>query len=317
VLVLVCTASCFSQKYEQVDAVVAQYTNTFETIKQLANRIQTDFSSDEDRARASYYWISNNIWYDYHGLENNINHYEQIKIKDYKDPNELMIKQDKEYAKICFKKRKAVCHGYSLIFWELCNNLNIESVKITGYTKQYTNQIGRVPKKTDHVWNAVKIENDWKLIDVTWSTGLHSKYVKKITFSDEYFFTDPNHFVLNHLPKDEKWQLLKNPISKSTFAYRPVLNSYYFSSKTKIDLNQKGLLKIKPDQKNIKLYFKTIDPNQNYSCKFNNEKYSTDISFVKKNDLYVAKIKIPKKRSGKLLIFNNAYAIIAYKLLYY
>lgn len=53
-------------------------------------------------------------------------------------------------------KKKALCEGYAKSFSYMCNLLGIENIIVTGYTD--------VP----HMWNMVRLGDEWYHVDVTW-----------------------------------------------------------------------------------------------------------------------------------------------------
>lgn len=57
---------------------------------------------------------------------------------------------------------KAVCDGYSKLFYFLCKMNGIDCVLVTGTATDSTNYT------EDHAWNKVKINGKWYAIDVTW-----------------------------------------------------------------------------------------------------------------------------------------------------
>src|SRR6218665_2479603 len=60
----------FSQKISEVDKIVSKYPKSFDTTEKLAEKIEKDFDSDAERARAIYSWIALNIRYDYNAYLN-------------------------------------------------------------------------------------------------------------------------------------------------------------------------------------------------------------------------------------------------------
>lgn len=56
---------------------------------------------------------------------------------------------------------KAVCEGYTRAFQLLLNKLGIESTTITGSDDL-------TATTSNHIWNAVKINDDWYQVDITW-----------------------------------------------------------------------------------------------------------------------------------------------------
>lgn len=57
---------------------------------------------------------------------------------------------------------QAVCEGYTRAFQLLLSELGIESCTVTGSSKTGENA------KVDHIWNAVKLDDAWYQVDVTW-----------------------------------------------------------------------------------------------------------------------------------------------------
>ncbi|MFD0965018.1 transglutaminase domain-containing protein [Pseudofulvibacter geojedonensis] len=301
-----------AQDYSKVDAIVAKYPKKFSSINDLAQKIKDDFTSEEDRVRAAYYWVSNNISYDFKYLDSGKTPYKSI--PDDHQYSSKLAKQKRKYANKCFSSKKAICEGYSLILNYIYKYLQIESIVIVGGTKQYTRKIGRVRSSSNHAWNAVRINNEWKLIDATWSTGNSRKVPNKFDFSDEYFFTPPENFILTHYPDKKEWQFLKKTISKETFYYNPIFHGTYFNSGLKINQFHKGLIKIK-DKKSIKLNFTEIDSTRYYSYKFNNQKFSNDLTFKREKNSYFVDIPLPSKRPRELIIYDEIHGIIEFKLI--
>ena len=181
------------------------------SMDELARWLTKPFTTDEEKARAIYRWITENITYD---------------IDSYFSGN--LTGGDAQSA---MKKRKAVCEGYSGLFESMAHSSGLEVVKISGYAKGYRYSIGKgISTKPDHAWNAIKINGEWKLMDCTWGAGYvgeDKKYHRR--FSPYYFFAPPEEFIYAHLPVDERWQLLPHPISKEEFAQLVYLRPKFFS----------------------------------------------------------------------------------------
>ena len=135
-------------------------------------------------------------------------------------------------ANYVLKNKKAVCEGYSNIFHELCIEAGLESEKIIGYAKGYGYQEGDKFRDTDHAWNAVKIDNNWKLFDVTWASGLGISKKGKLfsisKFEPFWFDVNPKVFIFTHLPEQSKWQLLDQPITLNKYESLPYLSESFF-----------------------------------------------------------------------------------------
>ncbi len=54
-------------------------------------------------------------------------------------------------------KQRALCEGYAKTFQFLCGRLGVDSIYVTG-----------ISKEQGHAWNYVKVENSWYAVDVTW-----------------------------------------------------------------------------------------------------------------------------------------------------
>ncbi len=87
----------------------------------------------------------------------------------------------------------------------------IESQVIHGFTK--ISGVVRKNDKVHHTWNAVKINGQWKLLDITWARS-HSLDSNPNEF---WFATSPNNFINSHLPENPRWTLLNKRISLAEF----------------------------------------------------------------------------------------------------
>ena len=145
---------------------------------------------EEQKVYLAYYWIINNIVYDYDGLAANT--------VSYDSPN-------------IYRKGTTVCSGYSRLFRDLLLAMNYTASKIKniqGYSKG-AGYSSFKPPESNHEWNAVEINGKWCLIDTTWDAGKTSEY---------YLCTPPKCFVRDHLPDfNNSLQFLDSPISLEIF----------------------------------------------------------------------------------------------------
>ena len=145
---------------------------------------------DEQKVYLAYYWIINNIVYDYDGYRN---------------------KNSEPLPENYFRQRKTICAGYSFLFRKflLCMNYPESKIKIiNGYSKGEGYSPFEEPI-VNHAWNAVEIKGQWCLVDATWDAGKSSNF---------YLCTPPRCFIRDHLPEDnDEYQFLKNPISLEKF----------------------------------------------------------------------------------------------------
>jgi len=164
----------------------------------LAEHLAAPARGDEERARAIYRWMAANVDYDVDGTAT---------ARRDRTPEEVLA------------ERKGVCSEYSALFSRLCALSGLEAVVIRGSGKGYGYTVGsEVSDRSNHAWNGVKIDGDWRLVDSTWGAGYldpQEGFVRR--FEEFYFFTPPEELVWTHLPEDPKWQLLANPVSKEEF----------------------------------------------------------------------------------------------------
>jgi len=140
----------------------------------LSNDIVSSFINPYDRVYAIYYWIDENIDYDYVMLE-----------QEYKC--------EWQNSDIVLQRKLGVCEGFSNLFCILCKHANINAVKIWGKVSY--------DATTSHAWNAVEIEGEWYVLDVTWDENK--------TKGINYFLINPEYFYQSHIPNEafKKWKL--------------------------------------------------------------------------------------------------------------
>lgn len=133
------------------------------SLKSIVEYIELKATTDKEKARGAYRWIRENITY--------ANTPEGV--PDHSQPTEA------DY--VVEGKRKTVCAGYAAVFKGMMYLMNIYCFYIGGYVldSRFT-----VEKPGLHAWNAVKIDNEWQLVDATWSM----------------FLTPPTKFILSHYP---------------------------------------------------------------------------------------------------------------------
>ncbi|SHK52001.1 Transglutaminase-like superfamily protein [Reichenbachiella agariperforans] len=174
--------------------------NLNEDIEELIEYLSQVAKTDKQKIQVISYWITNNIEYDLTGFFSN-------------------SYGNSSWANTLITK-KAVCQGYSELFKEFCDLLDIECYLITGYAKGYGIEPGYSFQETNHAWNIVKINGVYELFDLTWASG-HSSfydsslYVKKL--DPKFLFANPISFVEQHLPGQNRWQLLNFPVSIDEF----------------------------------------------------------------------------------------------------
>ncbi|TAL58940.1 MAG: hypothetical protein EPN85_10330 [Bacteroidetes bacterium] len=198
-------------------------------IETLSHLLTDSFNTDGEKVRAIFYWMTQNIDYDVKKYHNRkcvpFRCYCKSKHgRNKKEHRDCIEKWEWELAREALIKRKGVCSDYAFLFYYLCDFAEIECRYITGFASSLTTD-GRMltptmsEKASNHAWNAVMIEGEWHLLDVTWASGYCDKGVNKFTreLSEDYYLTPPEEMIFNHHPKDKEWQLLDRPLKMKEF----------------------------------------------------------------------------------------------------
>ncbi|MFK8102322.1 MAG: transglutaminase domain-containing protein [Saprospiraceae bacterium] len=181
-------------------------------IETLANYLSKKATTDLEKARAIYSWMTDNISYDDDAF--NSGNYPVYS------------------AEYVLQNRKAVCEGYSNLFVALGEEMDLEVEKIVGYSKGYNYVPGKQLKESDHAWNAVKINGNWKIMDATWGSGsgenVNGKLVSKKEFDNYWFDVDPYEAIFNHFPEDKENAFIQPLISLNQYEQMPLIEKGYF-----------------------------------------------------------------------------------------
>lgn len=205
------------KKYTEADAFVKNYPAKVTNQAGLdifIDAVNKKFTTDIDKVRAAFYWISENIGYNYKAVSDN------------------SIRQNDITALI--QSGKALCSGYSNLMEYFCRKFGIECITVNGTGRSLYSDIILNPDKlpSDHSWNAVKLNGEWKLIDATWGSGYtdYSTGQYHKSRNEKYFLATPETFVYKHFPLKPEWQLLDTAISANTFCNWPFVDEGFFAN---------------------------------------------------------------------------------------
>ncbi|RYZ31046.1 MAG: hypothetical protein EOO10_00520 [Chitinophagaceae bacterium] len=184
----------------------------------LARFIASNYTTQLEKVRAAYSWITSHIGY-------NTGMYKPGKVSvkypfDPMDTAAIWPSGDEMVARKVMLRKEAVCDGYSKLFKVICTYAGVEAVVVQGYGR--TTGMGSQKFRTNHTWNAVRIDSAWYLLDVTWASGyinFRDEFVS--SQNDEYFLTPPGQFIQEHYPEDLRWTLLSQPPTVSEFKKMP------------------------------------------------------------------------------------------------
>ncbi len=165
------------------------------TTTEIANYINSGFTTDSEKARAIFIWTASNIEYDIDNM---------FAINFYEKPEERITKS--------LSTRKGICANYAAIFNDLARKCGLQSYIISGYTKQ-RGFADYIP----HAWCASMINGKWYLFDPTWGSGYvaNGKFIKRI--NNDYYKVPPSVFISDHMPFDPMWEFLEYPVSNQRF----------------------------------------------------------------------------------------------------
>jgi hypothetical protein len=204
------------------------------------------------------------------------------------------------------QKRITQCSGYSRLFKELLKIFNIKSILVHGCGRTYS--LNPKPKIENHEWNAIKLNGEYYLCEVTWGSGKveNNKFIP--SYNTFYFCCPPEQFIHTHLPsKDlDKWQLLPKKITQSDFdniLYKDKFFYFYGFNKTTpnegvVKLNNSNTYEVKIENKNFV-------KNLRLSCKvFLKQNIVENSSCIEKFDNYfIIHLILNKKGEYNVLFF--------------
>ncbi|MCX6294804.1 MAG: hypothetical protein NTX97_01850 [Bacteroidetes bacterium] len=212
--------SAAAEKFKKVDEYILKLKKRNKPVKILAKEITAPFSTEEEKVRAIFIWMTNNIAYDcvtYHTKKTPPGNF------TYKSPEELQAKLDKyyyNYSMLVLRNRKAICEGYAILFRELCKNAGIECQLVEGRANENKDKIKKLRNRksfsSNHTWNQVKINEIWYYIDVTWASGYCDKPVKKFykKYNAYYFLAPMNDLYSTHAENYKFTERRNNPTAE-------------------------------------------------------------------------------------------------------
>jgi len=180
-----------SRKFSHVDRIMHQIPDSSsQSTQSIANYINTEFETQKEKARAVFFWIAGNIYY---------------------DCDDMFSYSNLESDEI-LKTRKGVCRDFTKLYSDIANKVGVKTHVVTGYTRKL-----KLVNYNMHAWCASMVDSTWYLIDPTWGSGSikNYHYVKEI--NNEYFMMRPERFIKTHIPFDPLWQFSNYPITKREF----------------------------------------------------------------------------------------------------
>ncbi|XP_066263979.1 kyphoscoliosis peptidase-like [Branchiostoma lanceolatum] len=199
--------------FKELDDYAKQTPEHAETsMRSLVDYLTRPTKTPLERIRVLFMWMATHVKYDVSGY---------VTGTAYGDTSPEAV----------FRTRTAICQGYADLFAELCRLANIPCKTVSGKAKGVDYVVGtKFQEPSNHAWNAVQINGFWYLLDCTWAAG-HSDISSRtfvFNYKEHYFLTEPEFLVSDHLPLDDSWQLLNDPVSVGTFESWVLLKSGFF-----------------------------------------------------------------------------------------
>lgn len=297
-----------SQNLSKVDQIIKSYPY-IGSIENLAKKIDYDFLTKIEKARAVYSWLTINI-----------NYYSDNILK----PSELIIyynEYDLKRRRINIEKRRKEkiindmislrrgnCEGYALVFNKICELLKLESYIIKGYVKTNANEIEYLAKEKNHAWNAIKINNNWIFLDATFGSERLNGIVNNSKHEKYYFNIKKEELIKTHYPSDKIWIKIMGQNPLIDFCDKPIFNKSFFIQKAKLISHKKGKIIIKKREK-IRLKLKGLKPKTKILYSYNLDQNSKKPNIKIKKGITEMVIKAPKKNSFLTIFFDEEQAL--------
>jgi hypothetical protein len=218
--------------FQKADSIAALYPHhSMVDLKILSEKLTAPLEREEEKFRAIYKWVCDNIVNDYSLFSEHKKHREQLDARSFEIWNR---KFSARAFRILVGEHRTICTGYARLVSELAIYSGIECRVVDGYGR--SGQMNNGGKGVvNHSWNAVRLNNKWYLCDPTWSSGVIDgaslQFVRK--FNELYFLPSPEMFVQNHYPVDTTFLLLDKIYSLDEYLNKPLVyvDAYRYSIK--------------------------------------------------------------------------------------
>ncbi len=202
---------------DALDRQVAQLNYSGASVQELADLIAPLGTSETEKARLIYSWITQHITYD------------------------VSLSRDDLSPEGVLERRTTICSGYANLFQALAQALGIKAVIVEGYAKGVGGIVGEDPKY-NHAWNAVNLDGAWFLVDTTWGAGNVTSDKFQAKFNPFYFAPPPDQLIYTHYPAEPQWQLFNPVIARAEFDQLPLLTPRFFGDRLSLADQRTGQL---------------------------------------------------------------------------
>lgn len=248
-------------------------------IAALAKLVTINDTSDLQRVRSIFHWITDNIAYNVLSFQKTT----RFSSNDYwleedEDTSATLKPLNERVAERVLKRRTAVCDGYARLFKTLCDSVHIPCEIVTGYAKTNLNRIG-ARFISNHKWNAVLIDSSWYLLDATWASGYinyRDEFEKQ--YNPQYFLTPPSDFINDHYPEDLRWALLASPPTLKEFSFTPFKTTAFNRNYISSFKPEPGIINAETGD-SVTIEIETRYPGRNL--------WATDVPYADSNAIYI------------------------------
>jgi transglutaminase/protease-like cytokinesis protein 3 len=165
-------------------------------LKGLADKLTAPLLTDQEKFRAIYKWVCNNIEVDYSLVA--LNKKNRAKLH-----GDKLSKWNKKFNRMVFEtlmsQQKTICTGYAYLIRELAFHAGLSCEIVNGYAKPGGVHSTR-SRTVNHSWNLIRLNNKMYFCDATWSSGIFNLSTQQFRkkYNDRYFLTDPSLFAQDH-----------------------------------------------------------------------------------------------------------------------
>lgn len=244
-LALVCgqqaAAQPWMRSFGEIDTRVQRIPAT--TPDSLAYQLTHPYNTELEKVRSIFRWITEHISY-----RTRPTYFSPATVRKNRswldDPAWADRPGDELTALQVLERGAAVCEGYARLFKTLCTYAGIRSEVVSGYVRNGSNRGGN-RFRSNHSWNAVRIDSTWYLLDATWASGFISYqgdvFVKH--YDDSYFLALPERLIRTHYPEDLEWSLLAQPPTLREYNQSPFRHKSFIKYQIAAFQPQSGLLR--------------------------------------------------------------------------
>lgn len=225
--------SSIDLRVQKIDAV---------SLDSLSQQLTAPYVTEMEKVRSIFRWITENISYKTKSpiLTRRIT---RSRYEEPEDTATVLKPLSERVAENVLKNREAVCDGYARLFKTLCDKAGIRSEIVNGYARSGFNRVG-LHFISNHSWNAVYVDSNWRLLDVTWASGYMTysgyEFIKK--YDDYYFMTPPEQFIRDHYPDDLQWALLADPPTLEEYRRTPFKSQAFIKNRVLSFRPAKGVI---------------------------------------------------------------------------